>query len=186
MSEFQIAATAADEISFAIIDEDATANAKTAQAPPVYGTTKPPMAIPLGEGVFTWDSHQRRSDRYGAVYLIADGQNSFSDGAPTNMLHENACRILVGMKGKLIAVVTQTRASTHVGDIFKKIYPRTPSVGHVIPLGDGEVFVEDEPCGSGVMVGLRPLDGRHTCWLDPRALYDAHEQTVDLMFVPAE
>lgn len=37
---------------------------------------------------------------------------------------------------------------------------------------------------GGAQVGLRPDDGRDYDWLDIRALYDAHEQTVELYFQP--
>lgn len=41
-----------------------------------------------------------------------------------------------------------------------------------------------EYCGlafaEGDAVGLRPLDGRETDWLDPHVLYRLHDQTVAL------
>jgi hypothetical protein len=140
------------------------------------------IVISLGKGVLTWNAAERRTDRYGTVYLVPEGVNSFTrEPTPSIMVRQARA---VGM-GSLIAVVTETRDSTHIGDLFRRIYPRTPDVGTRIKLGDGELFFETAPDG-GLAVGLRPTDGRATDWLIPRALYDAHEQSVELLFEPKE
>lgn len=124
----------------------------------------------LGEGLLSWPSHERVSDRYGAVTLTAVDGNRTPLGAEVE-----------GQHGTLVAEVLETRESMHVGDFFRGFSPSTPSVGDRIVLGTGTVFLGDY--GS---VGLSPDDGRDADWLDPHALYRAHDQTVRLLFEPAE
>jgi hypothetical protein len=138
----------------------------------------------IGEGVLTWDASERISDRYGAVFLMNDGDS----------LHEPSGYVLipddvpVGMPGWLVAEVVATRQSTHVGDVFRGLRPQTPEVGERIVLGRGRLFRQtvdrDSPHPVIEAVGLAPedVDDRDTDWLDPRALYRAHEQTVRLTF----
>lgn len=135
--------------------------------------------IDLGTGVLTWNGVERRGDRYGAVYLIPEKHNSFTrEPSPsqvkTQEVHE-------GERGVLVALVKETRESTHIGDLFHGLYPETPEVGERILLGTGTLFFEPVPAG-GVQVGLRPDDRRLSFWLNPRMLYRAHEQTVQLIF----
>lgn len=138
----------------------------------------------LGTGVLTWTPNERRSDRYGAVYLVKEGGNSLStDGPWPSLVDEATACAFEGFAGELIAVVKIARDSTHIGDFFRDVYPRKPEVGQIIVLGKGRLFRTSAPDG-GIGVGLRPDDGRETDWLDIRALYDAHEQTVELSFVP--
>lgn len=136
--------------------------------------------ISLGKGVLTWDGAERRSDRYGTVYLIPESMNSFTSGPVPSIVVRQARATGIG---SLIAVVIETRDSTHVGDLFRAIYPRTPDVGTRIKLGEGELFF-DKVHDGGLSVGLSPLDGRSVDWLNVRALYDAHEQSVELLFEP--
>lgn len=140
--------------------------------------------ISLGIGSLTWNANERRSDRYGTVYLIDDGINSQSDVEAKSLIRRtpqtDACE---GAAGKLIAVVQATRKSTHIGDLFRGIFPRTPKIGQTIVLGTGKLFFAAAPEG-GSQVGLLPEDGRAHDWLDIRALYDCHEQTVELFFEP--
>jgi hypothetical protein len=133
----------------------------------------------LGTGVLTWNRDERISDRYGTVYLIDEGHNS-------NMLEPSPSIIksvdgLVGKRGALLARIIESRKSTHIGDLFRGVGPRKRAVGVVLKLGSGELFAEPAIDG-GLCVGLKPGDGRETDWLDIRALYDAHEQTVELAF----
>lgn len=138
----------------------------------------------LGTGVLTWVPFERQSNRYGSVYLIKEGANSLSvDGPWPSLIDEAIVNTFIGLAGDLIAVVKIARDSTHDGDHFRKVYPRKPEVGQIIVFGKGRLFRTPGPDG-GVGVGLRPEDGREMDWLDIRALYDAHEQTVDLSFVP--
>jgi hypothetical protein len=80
--------------------------------------------------------------------------------------------------GSLVAEVIATRKSTHIGDLFRGIFPSTPKLGARIVLGHGALFY------NGNQVGLKPDDGRENDWLDPHSLYQAHDQTVRLIFVP--
>ena len=137
----------------------------------------------LGTGVLTWSRAERISDRYGAIYLIQEGANSLTESPTPSQVDGALTRSLIGMHGKLVAKVLETRESTHIGDIFRGISPRTPKVGDEITLGEGRLFTEPADEG-GIMVGVKPDDGRHSDWLQPRALYDAHEQTVELRFEP--
>jgi hypothetical protein len=139
----------------------------------------------IGEGVLTWHPHERQTDRYGAVFLMTGGDSlhelsgyvPIPDDAP------------VGLPGRLVAEVTATRQSTHIGDLFRGLYPQTPEVGERIVLGEGRLFchtVEREHSHPVIeAVGLAPEDDRDTDWLDPQALYRAHEQTVRLVFEDA-
>ena len=137
----------------------------------------------LGRGVLTWTPYERQSDRYGVVYLIEEGHDSFTREPSPSQVDEAVACAFEGFAGELIAVVKAARISTHIGDIHRGVYPRKPEVGQVIVLGKGRLFRAPIVEG-GVGVGLRPDDGRAVDWLSIRALYDAHEQTVDLSFVP--
>ena len=144
------------------------------------------MTTPLniGTGTLTWMRSERITDRYGAVYLIPDGYNSLSRAAPPSLIEHEVVKTRVGEKGRLIAEVVETRESTHIGDVFRGLYPRTPKRGDRLVLGTGTFFSERN--SEGLTIGVKPDDGRDSDWLDPRALYDAHEQTVTLFFEPVQ
>lgn len=137
----------------------------------------------LGIGTLTWDANERRSDRYGAIYLIPDGCNSMTVCETPSQLDSCACHMVEGKRGILTATVKIARDSTHIGDIFRGIFPRTPKVGQKIVLGTGTLKVGRNYDGN-MQVALVPDDGRETDWMDVRALYDVHEQTVELDFEP--
>jgi hypothetical protein len=139
--------------------------------------------VHLGDGILTWGSNERVSDRYGTVYLMAEGNSSLTAAPSPSLILLPAVSHHRGKPGKLVVRVLAARDSTHIGDLFRRIFPRRPKVGQEITLGTGVLFSEPVSDG-GVQVGLRPDDGRDHDWLDPRALYDAHEQTVSLYFVP--
>jgi hypothetical protein len=63
-----------------------------------------------------------------------------------------------------------------IGDLFHEVCPSKPEPGERVVLGEGTLFFSDEG------VGLMPDDGRKTLWLDIRALYRLHNQTVTLFF----
>lgn len=132
----------------------------------------------IGTGTLTWAAGERRSDRYGTVYLIDDGHNSLTRGPSPSRLNAGALLGLDAVKGKLIAEVKANRQSTHIGDLFHEVFPSMPAIGEVINLGEGIPFIEHAEWG--LQVGLRPFDGRATLWLKIDQLYRAHEQTVDL------
>jgi hypothetical protein len=79
-----------------------------------------PMIRSLGIGVLTWDGRERRTDRYDTVYLIAAGRNSLTKGPSPSLvkLPEEPLGA-----GTLWAVVLETRESTHIGDLFRGIFP---------------------------------------------------------------
>lgn len=131
-------------------------------------------AVILGTGMLTWSRYERIGDRYGTVSLmvspVRDDFASFTDTPPD------------GTVGTLAAEILETRQSAHIGDFARGIGPSTPTAGEIITLGSGALFREDE---DGMpQIGLRPADGRETDWLDPRALYRCHSQTVRLIFTP--
>jgi len=137
--------------------------------------------ICLGSGTLTWARSERISDRYGSVFLIRDGDDSTTTTPSVSLITESVAEQHAGQRGKLIAHITAARPSTHIGDLFRGIFPRPQKVGRNITLGVGTLFTEPLEYG-GVQIGLRPDDGRSHDWLSPRALYDAHEQTVSLYF----
>lgn len=122
----------------------------------------------LGTGVLMWDAEERRSDRYGSVVLYS---------SPDCDERIKLVQIKEGVRGRLIAIVKETRKSHHIGDLFHGVFPKIPKTGQEITLGEGTLFF-----GNDDTVGLQPDDGRDTLWLDIRALYEAHAQTVTLCF----
>lgn len=132
--------------------------------------------IVLGEGRLSWPPRERVSDRYGCVMLMRDGE-SLTDTSGYLMID----RAIARQHGTLVAEVLETRQSTHIGDLFRGFFPQTPAVGERIVLGTGRAFVERAEWGAD-LVGLEPDDGRTSDWLDPKALYRCHEQTVRLTF----
>lgn len=147
--------------------------------------TKVQDKVHLGAGTLTWSRAERVSDRYGSVYLMADGNNSLNHSAPApSLVRQGMVDRWTGFRGDLLAVVVANRESTHIGDLFRGVAPRKPEVGQIIKLGTGRLFSEPAPEG-GYQVGVSPdVDDQTTDWLDIRALYDAHEQTVELFFHP--
>lgn len=132
----------------------------------------------IGRGRLTWNGRERRSDRYGAVKLMKDG-NSLSasvEWAPLHIPEEWREK-----RVRLLARVLETRQSTHIGDLFRGVYPRTPIVGEVISLGEGILRLGRDPSDDTDTVELVPLDWRTHDWMLIRGLYDTHEQTVELI-----
>lgn len=120
------------------------------------------------------------SDRYGTVILL-----SVPGPASTGMALATG---LDGQYGRLVASVTETRQSQHIGDLFRGLAPPRSdedraAIGQEYTLGEGTVFYEDAE-GSPV-IGLRPDEDRAADWLDPTILYLLHEQSVVLTFVPS-
>lgn len=140
----------------------------------------PENAVLLGEGVLTWGRSERVSDRYGFVYLIGEGGNSMTENHVRIPL-KGALRI--SGEGRLLCEIIATRESTHIGDLFHGVFPATPEVGELILLGEGTASRDRTEEGDDT-IGLVPEDGRAYFWLDIRALYDCHEQSVKLWFVP--
>jgi len=132
------------------------------------------MKILIGKGVLSWPKSERVSDRYGTVMLMKDGMDSYAtQEGPVSLINTPS-----GKNVRLFATVIENRQSTHIGDILRGLYPSTPDVGETIDLGIGEIFYEQ--FRSYTLVGLKPNDDRESDWLNPVALYRAHEQTVEL------
>lgn len=130
----------------------------------------------LGTGLFSWNRHERVSDRYGAVTLL-DGNDKAIQAVPAN---------LIGHKGKLIAEVRETRQSQHIGDFFRGLSPETPEIGESITLGTGTLFEEPAEGQANRAVGLKPEKRRESDWLNPKAMYRCHDQTVELFFLSTD
>lgn len=142
------------------------------QASPEKPAQTPTGTAALGQGQLWWPRFERQTDRYGSVFLLTgpDGEDYAS--------FESA---LVGQRGRLVAVVLHTGRSGHCGDLDRGLTPSRPEVGEEIPLGTGTLFTDtDSDTGVPTAVGLKPDDGRAADWLDPRALYRCHNQTVRL------
>ncbi len=132
------------------------------------------MTKVIGKGYLTWNPSERRTDRYGSVALLRSG-NSLSTG-PVQWVPLAVDVKDVGRIVQLTAVVCETRESTHVGDLFRGVFPSTPAIGEIIVLGSGFLFAERD------VVGVRPTDSRPTDWMDIHALYRCHEQLVELSY----
>ncbi len=135
-----------------------------------------------GRGKLTWPAHERRTDRYGCVFLLESGDSTTDSFNPAKVA---ARPEHLEKRVALKAVVIETRQSTHIGDLFHGVYPVTPSVGETITLGVGLLFLEcrTDSAKSFTCIGVRPFDDdRETMWMDIHALYRAHEQTVDLIY----
>lgn len=137
----------------------------------------------LAEGALDWAPRERRTERYGSVLI----QTSGSVEDPMHDPSVEYAKFLdapIGQLGRLVADVTVTRESCHIGDVSRGLAPETPRVGEQIVLGEGELFVEEN--GGMPSVGVYPDDKRKTVWMDVDALYRVHSQTVRLFFEPAQ
>jgi hypothetical protein len=135
----------------------------------------------IGRGILTWIKSERVSDRYGTCWLMTEGDNSLSG----SFTRAEMWFPPDGEYGTLIALMLKPIESTHVGDFFRGLSPRTPNTGDIIVLGNGAAFKELQ-CDGIVAVGIKPDDGRESDWLNPRALYDVHESLVELIWIPRE
>lgn len=136
----------------------------------------------LGTGTLTWFSPERKTDRYGLV-CFTDRNSDRSAQFGEQVINEEAIRSLQGKYGTLKATVVEARKSTHIGDLFHGVFPSMPDVGEILILGTG--YFANGPVGfegGTAQVGVQPADKRSTHWMDIRALYRAHEQTVMLTF----
>ena len=89
--------------------------------------------ILLGRGEFTWDSVERRTDRYGTVRLTK-GED--------NVLIDPKFNALEGKEGILFAEVIKPVKSPHMGDLARGFFPSMPDVGEIVVLGKGTLFIE--------------------------------------------
>ena len=137
-------------------------------------------AILLGIGHLTWCSTERRSDRYGSVFLLNPSEG---DGGASGGADEGGVSIPVQEGyGQLVAKVVEPRESQHIGDLFHNIFPSLPKKGERIVLGSGMAFSRTDY--EREMVGVKPIDGRTTWWLNPKNLFRAHSSIVELYWIP--
>lgn len=124
----------------------------------------------IGTGILNWPRCERASDRYGSINLNEPGD-----------ILVKLPQDLAGRYGELVAEIKETRPSYHIGDFARGLSPSTPDVGWYGSLGIGKVFY-----GEYETIGLEPLDGRDSDWLNPEILYQLHNQTVTLYFVEGQ
>jgi hypothetical protein len=85
---------------------------------------------PVGFGIFSWAASERRSDRYGSFFM---GDTNYDD--TVKVVPRLDCAHLIGKRVKVWCKVVKARKSGHVGDLALKIFPKTPKVGEIVPLG---------------------------------------------------
>lgn len=122
----------------------------------------------LGTGKFTWDSAERRTNRYGSFTLV-DGVEIFDSTIFLNKMVKISCEVL------------ETRKSSHMGDIFLGIYPSTPKVGDVIELGTGIFDIQNSTWNEECPDFFLKNEERRELWIDPVQLYKVHDQTVRVL-----
>ena len=137
----------------------------------------------LAEGRLNWARFERVEDRYGTVTIQTSGAlfDGTNDPGGTYAEFRDAP---IGITGRLVAHVLETRESPHIGDLFRGVFPVTPEVGERIVLGECTLFVarEDPISGDYPAIGVKPAGVAEYPWMDVEALYRAHEQTVRLEF----
>lgn len=152
---------------------------------PARAGVEPGMEV-IASGIVNWDASERRSARYGAVYL---SDSPFSLGpaqrCATPTFNQDLAVSLHGRRVRLQARIVETRQSEHCGDVFFELKPSTPEVGEVIDLGVGILDFGRSYDGDQTFI-LRPNDGRNKLWFDPGKLYRLHSQTVELLVEATE
>jgi hypothetical protein len=136
--------------------------------------------VDLAIGILSWPRFERVTDRYGTV-MIGESLDGVKDTARP---HCKTFTVPAGEHGALCAEVLESRASRHIGDIVRGFYPHQTPRGSIRLLGRGRLFTETTEDGSQT-VGVQPDDGRESDWMNPRVLYDLHEHTVRLFFLPS-
>jgi len=142
----------------------------------------PKGALPIGKGRLDWNAEERRTDRYGYVFLTTDGDEYMG----VEPMPITIPKRFVGWHGTLVAKIVEVHRSDHAGDLFHKVFVRMPEVGMNIPLGTGTLdYLDDKTSVPPIVtIGIKPDDGRAEQWLSIRALYDSHMQGIELYFVP--
>jgi len=125
--------------------------------------------VQLGEGILTWPPAERELGRFGSICLRQANTNQLRrfDTAPA------------GEIVRLAFTVEYVRAAILPPNEHLGIEPTTPCLGEEIDLGIGILFVLDLSGLGPVAVGILPTEQRlrHDQWLDPVALYKAHNQS---------
>lgn len=131
----------------------------------------------LGYGIFAWTTDERVSKRYGAFYL----SDSSFNGEKDSFYIVDEYQKYQGKRVRILARVTSNRKSGHCGDHFIKVYPSTPEVGEEIDLGVGIFnFSRSKYHKEHILFELAPVEPRNKYWMDPRLLYQLHDQTVSI------
>ena len=135
----------------------------------------------LAYGIFTWNSRERVSNRYGSFFLGAEPHPGGTKVTPT--FNTTLGKSLEGKRVRVKALVKEARLSGHVGDLFLRIYPSMPTVGEEVELGVATLEINwERKLSDGVpTMVLRPGEPRDELWIDPRKLYRLHSQTVELL-----
>lgn len=137
----------------------------------------------IATGIFCWTSTERRTARYGFAY--AGDKNYLGDVDVKPKYDMAAINKLVGSRVRLTCTVLKNRKSGHCGDKFLELVPSKPSIGDVITVAVGRFAVlEDNTSFNGVTFGVQPDDGRPVLWMDPKAFFRLHDQTVEFHAVP--
>jgi len=124
-------------------------------------------------GVFTWNRHERVSNRYGS-FTMSDEYEAVV------LFDRQRIEALVGKRVRITCKVTKTRQSEHIGDLFLGVFPSTPAVGEVVELGVGTLRLENDEQSQTPSIVLEPGDGRDELWMDPDKLFRLHEQNVEV------
>lgn len=140
-----------------------------------------PTKMLLGSGIVTWDSEERVSNRYGAFTLTEDNYNHDAHAPVTFDTEGLKLSGLLGKRVKITCLVTESRPSGHAGDKPLRLEPVQPAVGAIIEVGIG--ILETAPmqfANPAPAIMLRPEIDRAELWIDPRQLYQLHDQTVQV------
>jgi hypothetical protein len=137
----------------------------------------------LAHGTLSWSGTERRSDRYGEIFLDAvtyalPGADPTVTATPT--YNKFVANRMLNKRVRLTAKVIESRVSGHIGDLFLGIKPSQPEVGEEIDLGVGTFEQGSVEWTTAPTIRLLPGDGREVFWFDPHKLYRLHDQTIDL------
>lgn len=137
----------------------------------------------LGTGPLNWDRGERVSNRYGFVSF--QESDSWDKPIAPWTLDTALLRQLAGTRGRLVAKIVTSRASTHMGDIVLGAFPRQRPKGTRLVLGEGLLRIGRAEGEGSLRFGVEPAGGA-TPWMNVRALYDAHENVVQVTFEVAD
>jgi hypothetical protein len=136
----------------------------------------------IGIGIFTWNKKERVSNRYGSFFLSFEsyeGEKTKLDLDSFGILNLDLIKDLTNKKVKVTCKVVETRKSSHIGDLFLKIFPTTPELNELVEF-DGILNSEIDQDMDSLCFILKPEDNRKELWIDPKKLYRLHDQTVEV------
>lgn len=146
------------------------------------------MSEVIGQGVFSWERTERVTKRYGSFGVTPSGNNP-RNRSETNFLNVSALLDLEFHRVKITAKVIGLGESEHLGDLYvvdpttgQPIKPSTPKLNEEFVLGVGvlRLMPTDQDFTGKFFIGIQPENMREMFWMDPRTLYQLHEQTVQL------